>query len=90
MVRKEWRRKETIVKNTTIITEPKNRRNVGLSVIRHVVKQNAEALYIKGMEKRLTTKDHTAQVHWLMFQLVSLVSQQIVSVNLNVLNRFLH
>ena len=63
----------------------KLRRSVEPNVIKLVVKQSVEALYIKGMEKRLTTKDHTAQAHWLMCQLGSLVSQQIVNANPNVL-----
>jgi hypothetical protein len=75
-------------RNTMITMQSLNKRNDVLNVTKQIVRQSVRVVYIKGMEKRLTTKDHTAQAHWLMFQLVSLVSQQIVNGNLNVLNRF--
>lgn len=51
--------------------------NVERRVIELELRQNAEGLYIKVMEKRLTTKDTTVQVLWLMSQLGWLVVTQI-------------
>jgi hypothetical protein len=48
------------------------------------LKQKRKVLYVKAMEKRLTTSDQTVQVRLLTVRLVLLVAQQIGSANLSV------
>ena len=85
MVRR-WRKKETIVKNMTTTMGLKPRRSVGLNVIRHVVRQRSEEVYVRVTTKRLTTPEATEQVHWQMFVLASHLVQRIGHVSPNVLN----
>lgn len=54
-----------------------------------VVKQSVKVAYIKGMEWRLTTKDHTAQGVYVTYQLVWCLANVIGNVNLSVLKHFI-
>lgn len=70
----------------THFTESLNKSKGGLSVIQLGVKRRSVALYVKAMEKRLTTREATVEVHWHMFQLGLQVVQRIGLDNLNVLS----
>ena len=62
--------------------------NVAKTVIVHGVTLCVRDAYIKGTIKSLTMWDSTDEVRWRMFQLGSLVVQQIGVDNLPVINRF--
>jgi hypothetical protein len=60
----------------------RSRRNVGLTEMRHVVKQLEVDLFVRVMVRKSTTKGLTEEVAYEMSRLGLLVVQQIVHVSL--------
>lgn len=62
-----------------------SKRNDEPIVIVPVVKRCVKVVFVKAMEKRLTTSDHTAQAAYVMYQLVWSVGMRIGYGNLSAL-----
>ena len=67
-----------------MITMPnRSRRNVGLTEMRHVVKQLEVDLFVRVMVRKSITKDRTDEVVYAMYQLGWSVVNKIVHGNLS-------
>lgn len=65
------------------IMEPRHKRSDELTVIKRVVLQKGEELYVKVTTKRLITQDHTGQVVYVTFQLGLSLARLIASGSLS-------